>query len=108
MLFHSQSNASKEAVKCPPIQLASEKDMETQTALSTQPLAPSGEEELDIASPAEEEYPGLVKRIIKVPLFANDSLIKEALVGPDEQIREYLFGETGCDIILKFPDGFVA
>jgi hypothetical protein len=103
VLFHCQS----EPVKCPPIQIASEKGIETQIALSTQPLAPTSEEKLDIATPAEEEYPGLVKRIIKIPLFANDSLVKEALVGPDEEIRDYIFSETGCDMILKFPNGSV-
>ncbi len=100
VLFHCQS----EAVRCPPIQIASEKGIETQIALLTQPLAPTAEEELDIATPAEEEYPGLVKRIIKIPLFANDSLIKEALIGPDEKIRDYIFSETGCDMILRWAE----
>lgn len=50
------------------------------------------------------DHPGLLTRIIKVPHFACNLLIKEALVGDGETNRNYINSETCCDMSVRFPD----
>ena len=70
---------------------------ENELMIKQEPLMSNGNEDLDV-----KQEP--MTRTIRVPLFANEHYVKEALIGEGEKNRSYLFQETGCDIQLNIPD----
>lgn len=109
VLFQIKGSVPDDAERCPPPQQAAKNEGGTEHALSAELAATlqnmDVEQEDATDSAAESEYSiqtGLVTRILKVPRSADDRLVKEALVGTDERIRNYIIGETGCKIEVKF------
>lgn len=110
-----------EPVTVPPTELVAEPAAEPATELVAEPTAEPPTEL--VAEPTADPptklsaysstgltcvvKPPALKRTFRVPQFANEHYVKDALIGENEKNRQIMLQETGCDIELKTPEAVV-
>jgi hypothetical protein len=92
----------------PPTELVAEPAVELDTELVAEPTAePTTELSAYSSTGLTCVQPPALKRTFRVPQFANEHYVKDALIGENEKNRQIMLQETGCDIELKIPEAVV-